>query len=126
MDAWRYSVFVKLSEREGFRVFSLGILKGSSQLLTSSHLRDRDKKLLRAIFCGGVWNGFLLGQAKHDDVPVDFVARMMEMVTCFGIAPFHLYCMLGSFLSLLLFCLWIVVDGLVAYSGMAGCSWLRL
>ena len=25
--------------------------------------------LLRDILCGGVWNGFLLGQAKKEDVP---------------------------------------------------------
>ena len=31
--------------------------KGSLQLLTSSHLRERDKMLSRAILCGGVWDG---------------------------------------------------------------------
>ena len=46
--------------------------KGSLQLLTSSHLRERDKMLLRAILCGGVWNGFLLGKAKKEDVPCRF------------------------------------------------------
>ena len=46
-------------------------VKGSLQLLTSSHLRDRDKMLLRAILCG-VWSGFLLGQAKKEDVPCRF------------------------------------------------------
>ena len=51
---------------------------------------------------------------------VNFVATKMEMVICFGSVPFHLYCMLVSSLSLLLLCLRIVVDGLVAYSGMAG------
>ena len=44
-------------------------LKGSLQLLTSSHLRERDKMLLRGIFCGAVWNGFFLGKAKKEDVP---------------------------------------------------------
>ena len=29
--------------------------------------------LLRAILCGVVWNGFLLGQAKKDDVPCQFI-----------------------------------------------------
>ena len=53
--------------------------------------------------------------------PVNFVARKMEMDTCFGSVPFHLYRMLGSFLSLLTSCLRIVLHGLVAYSGMAGC-----
>ena len=33
----------------------------------------------------GVWNGFLLGQAKKDDVfPVSFVAKKMEVVIGFG------------------------------------------
>ena len=46
--------------------------KGSLQRLTSSHLRERDKMLLRAILCGGVWNGFLLGKAKKENVPSRF------------------------------------------------------
>ena len=50
-------------------------LKGSLQLLTSTHLRDRDKMLLRAILCGGVWNGFLLGKAKKEDVPCRFCGK---------------------------------------------------
>ena len=50
-------------------------LKGSLQLLNSSHLRDRDKMLLRAIMCGGVWNGFLLGKAKKEDVPCRFCGK---------------------------------------------------
>ena len=31
--------------------------------------------LLRAIWCGCVWNGFLLGQAKKDDVPGRFCLK---------------------------------------------------
>ena len=34
---------------------------GTTQLLFSSHLRERDKMLLRSISSGGTWNGFLLG-----------------------------------------------------------------
>ena len=30
------------------------------------------KKLLRAILCGGVWNFFLFGQAKKEEVPCRF------------------------------------------------------
>ena len=98
MDAWRYSVCVRLSEREGFRGVQCAPFKGSLQLLISSHLRERDKMLLRAILCGGVWNGF----PRRAMFPVSFVARKMEMVFCF-------------------LCLWIVVGGLVANLGMAGC-----
>ena len=54
---------------------SLFILNGSSQPLTSSHLRERDKMLLRAILCGSVWNGFLLGTAKKEDVPCRFFGK---------------------------------------------------
>ena len=31
--------------------------------------------LLRAIMCGGVWNGFLLGKAKKEDVPCRFCGK---------------------------------------------------
>ena len=47
-------------------------LSGSHQLLVSSHLRERDKMLLRAILSGGVWNGFLLSKVKKEDVPCRF------------------------------------------------------
>ena len=49
--------------------------QGSLQLLTSSHLRERDKMLLRAILCGSVWDGFLLGKAKKEDVPCRFCGK---------------------------------------------------
>ena len=42
------------------------------QLLDSSHVRDRDKALLRAILSGGVWNGFLLGTMRRENVPCRF------------------------------------------------------
>ena len=75
LDAWRYLVFAMLAEREGFRGVQFADFKGSLQLLTSSHLRERDKMLLRAILCGGVWNGFLLGRAKKEDVPCQFCGK---------------------------------------------------
>ena len=31
--------------------------------------------LLRAVLCGGVWNGFLLGKAKKEDVPCRFCGQ---------------------------------------------------
>ena len=65
LDAWRYGIFAKLSERKGFVGAEFVHLKGSSQLLTSSNLREGDKMLLRAILCGGVRNGF----PKKEDVP---------------------------------------------------------
>ena len=75
LDAWRYRVFAKLSERKGFLGAEYADFKGSLQLLSSSHLKERDKMLLRAILCGGVWNGFLLGRAKKEDVPYQFCGK---------------------------------------------------
>ena len=51
-EAWHFHVFSKLSERKGFGGAEFADLKGSLQLLNSTHLRDRDKMLLRAILCG--------------------------------------------------------------------------
>ena len=51
-DAWRFHVFVMLSERKGFWGGEFADFHGSLQLLTSSHLRARDKMLLRATLCG--------------------------------------------------------------------------
>ena len=75
LDAWRFSVFSKLSERKSFLGGEYADFQRSLQLLTSSHLRERDKMLLRAILCGGVWNGFLLGKAKKEDVPCRFCGK---------------------------------------------------
>ena len=69
LDAWRFHLFSRLSERKRFLGGQFADFRGSLQLLTSSHLRERDKMLLRAILCGGVWNGFFLGKAKKEDVP---------------------------------------------------------
>ena len=52
LDAWRFSVFAKLSETKGFLGGEYADFQGSLQLLTSSQLRERDKMLLRAILCG--------------------------------------------------------------------------
>ena len=88
-DVWAYSVFSychsgglayfqvfsKLSERKGVWCVEFADLKGSLQLLNSTHLRDRHEMLLRAILCGGVWNGFLLGKARKEDVPCRFCGK---------------------------------------------------
>ena len=47
-------------------------LKGSLQLLNASHVRERDKALLRGIMTGGVWNGFRLGHVWREAVPCRF------------------------------------------------------
>ena len=61
-----------LCRRKGFRGGPLLDFRGSMQLLDSSRVRDRDKALLRAILSGGVWNGFLLGKMRRENVPCRF------------------------------------------------------
>ena len=59
-QAWQSKVAADLCKRKGFRG-GFGVdINGSHQLLVSSHPRERDKMLLRAILSGGVWNGFCL------------------------------------------------------------------
>ena len=72
LDAWNGKVCGDLGERAGFRGGTLLDLKGSLQLLSASHLRERDRGLLRGILSGGVWNGFLLGHARGEIVPCRF------------------------------------------------------
>ena len=72
LDAWRNKVTTDLCGREGFRGGPLFDIHGSLQLLNSSHVRERDKALLRAIMVGGVWNGFLLSRVRGQDVPCRF------------------------------------------------------
>ena len=45
---------------------------GSLQLSHASHVWERDKALLRGVLSGGVWNGFLLGHARGEIVPLRF------------------------------------------------------
>ena len=71
-QGWQSKVATDLCKRKGFRGgFGVDIY-GSHQLLVSSHLRERDKMLLRANLSGGVWNGFLHGNAKKEDIPCRF------------------------------------------------------
>ena len=64
LDAWRNKVAADYCTRKGFRGGLLLDIPGSHQLLNSSHVRERDKALLRSIMVGGVWNGFLLGKVR--------------------------------------------------------------
>ena len=69
LGAWRNKVAVDLCARKAFRGGPLLDLPVSHQLLNSSHVRERDKALLRRIMVGGVWNGFLLGKVRGEVVP---------------------------------------------------------
>ena len=71
-QAWQIKVATDLCKRKGFRGgFGVDIY-GSHQPLVSSHFRERDKMLLRAILSGGVWTGCLLGKVKKEGVPCRF------------------------------------------------------
>ena len=48
------------------------VSRGSHQLLTSSHVQERDKALLRGVMVGGAWNGFLLGKVRGEVVSCRF------------------------------------------------------
>ena len=121
LDAWRFTVFAMLSERKGSWRAEFADFQGSLQLLTSSHLRERDKMLLTAIFGGGVWNGFLLGKAKKEDVPCRFCGRKMVMDICFGNVLFPPFNMCANFLSSHHLRPWIAASGPDACCGMVGC-----
>ena len=47
-------------------------IPASLQLFNSSHVRERDKGLLRSVMVGGVWNGFLFGRVRHQALPCRF------------------------------------------------------
>ena len=72
LDAWRNKVAADLCCRQGFRGGSLLDVHGFLQLLNSSHVRERDKALLRSIVVGGVWNGLLLGWVRSQAVLCKF------------------------------------------------------
>ena len=76
LDAWRNKVAAGLCGRAGFRGGPLLGVHGSLQLLNSSHVRDRDKGLLRSILVGGVWNGFLLEKAGRHPTPCRFCGAL--------------------------------------------------
>ena len=48
LDASRYVIFAKLSERKGFFGAEYVDFKGFLQQLTSSHLRERDKNVVKS------------------------------------------------------------------------------
>ena len=52
LDAWRNKVASDPCCRQGFRGGPLLDVRGSLQLLNSSHVRERDKALLRSIMFG--------------------------------------------------------------------------
>ena len=126
LEAWQFHVFSRPSERKGFLGVEFADLKGSLQLLTSSHLRDRDKMLLRAILCGEFGTESFLARPRRKMFLVGFAGKGMVMVTYFGNALVSPFSMCANFLNLLFLCPWIAEIGHVAYSGMVGYLVLRV
>ena len=90
------------------------------QLLTSSHVRDRDKALLRGILSCGVWNGFLLGKVRGENVPCRFCGEGDGHF--FGIERTHLLSTSGRAVNLQT--LLVVMRGL-GLGVFSGTGWLQ-
>ena len=88
LEAWRDKVSVDLCGRKGFRGGPLLDVHGSLHLLNSSHVRERDKALLRGIMVGGVWNGFLLVRVRSQVVPCRFCGAPDDDGHLFGECTF--------------------------------------
>ena len=86
-----------------FRGGSLLDIYGSLQLLVSSHVRERDKTLLRAIMVGGVWNGFLLSRIRGQPVPCRFCGAPDHDGHLFWNVPFLLLLRFVKVLSFTIF-----------------------
>ena len=102
LDAWRNKVAADLCGREFFRGVPLLDIPGSLQLLNSSHVRERDKGLLRSIMVGGVWTGFLLGRVRQQAIPCRFCGAPDNDGTFSGIVLFHLLLRFEKILSFMI------------------------
>ena len=98
-DAWRDCVSTDLCNRKGFRGGPLLDHVQFMQLLVSSHVRDGDKALLRGIVSGGVWNGFLLGKVRGENVPGRFCGKLDGDGHLFWECSYPLWCIFGAVLS---------------------------
>ena len=75
---------------------------GSLQLLNSSHVRERDKALLRAIMVGGFGMVFSLVVFAVKRFLVGSVGLLTMMVIFFGIVLFHLLLRFVKILSFII------------------------
>ena len=125
--AWRVNFAGLLITRTSFRGCPRLDYEGTKQLLFSSHLRERDKMLLRSILCGGTWNGFLLGKSKEEDVLCRYCVCVGGIAWgwssfFWGELPSPLsWFAFGSSLNLLLCFPVTAAPGLAAWPGMVGC-----
>ena len=84
MGALRDLNAADLCRRKGFRGGPLLDFRGSMQLLDSSHVRDRDKALLRAILSGEFGMVFSWARCREKTFHAVLSGVRMEMVICFG------------------------------------------
>ena len=104
LDAWRFRVFSWLSERKGFLGGEFSDFQGSLQLLSLVPPAGT-----RGPFCVGVFGtDSLLARPRRKTFLVDYVAKRMVMVTCFGSVLSPPFSTFGIFLSLLHLFFWIV------------------
>ena len=73
VDAWKDSVAADLCSRRGFRGGPFLDFGGSMQLLVSSHVRSRDKALLRGFLCGRCMEWFSIQQGAGRERSLSFL-----------------------------------------------------
>ena len=120
LDAWRDLNSADLCRRKVFRGGPLLDFRGSMQLLFSSHVRDRDKALLRGILSGVFGMVFSLARCKGITFHVASVEDLMGMVICAGNVPIPLWLLFGVALNFTGLLVWIKLVGLGAFHGMVG------
>ena len=67
------------------KVFAMGLCWMPVALCSSlifSHVREKDKALLRSIMVGGRWNGFFLGRVRRMPVPCRFCGPLDGSTSC--------------------------------------------
>ena len=109
-----------LCRRQGVRGGPLWDFRGSMQLLDSSHVRDRDKALLQAIISRKVWNGFLLGKVRRENVPCRVCGGPDGDGHLFWECSYSLWLLSERVLSFMTLSIWIRLVGRDAFFGMVG------
>ena len=86
-SSWRGRAADILTSRKGFRGGPFLDFDGTRQLLFCSHLRERDKMLLRSILSGGLGTDSYLAKPKRRMFLAVFVVALMGMVIFSGRVP---------------------------------------
>ena len=114
LDAWRFSVFAKLSERRGFL--------GGEYAHLARPTWGNEIKCCWGPFCVAMFGtDSFLARTRRKTFPVVFVVRWMVMVTYFGSVLFSPSSMSGKCLSSLHLCHWIAATGPIVFFGMGAC-----